>query len=67
MVDIGAVRSAVDDRRDEFLEKLFTLLRQPSISTQNVGVDECAELVKATLEENGISGRIMPTAGLPVV
>ena len=67
MVDMASVRSMVDDRRDEFLEVLFRLLRQPSISTQGIGVDECAELVLATLEENGIAGRIIPTAGLPVV
>lgn len=67
MVDSSHVRRMVDERRDEFLETLFRLLRQPSISTQGVGVDECAELVAAVLEEHGISGRVMPTDGLPVV
>jgi acetylornithine deacetylase/succinyl-diaminopimelate desuccinylase-like protein len=67
MVDINLVRQEVDRRRDEFLDTLFRLLRQPSISTQNVGVGECAELVAETLEANGISARIMPTAGHPVV
>lgn len=67
MGDINLVRAEVDRRRDAFLEVLFRLLAQPSISTQNVGVDECAELVAATLEANGISARIMPTAGMPVV
>ncbi len=61
------IEQAIIGRKQEYLDTLFTLLRQPSISTQGVGVDECAELVKAVLEENGISGRIMPTAGLPVV
>ena len=61
------IERAIEGRRDEFLNTLFRLLRQPSISTQGVGVVECAELVKTVLEEHGISGRIMPTAGLPVV
>jgi acetylornithine deacetylase/succinyl-diaminopimelate desuccinylase-like protein len=61
------IERAIADRRDEFLHTLFRLLRQPSISTQGIGVDECAELVKTILEEHGIRGRVMPTAGLPVV
>ena len=58
---------AVDGRRAEFLETLFRLLRQPSISTQGVGVDECAHLVKEILDTHGIPAGIMPTAGWPVV
>jgi acetylornithine deacetylase/succinyl-diaminopimelate desuccinylase-like protein len=61
------VEHAIDQRRDEFLNTLFRLLRQPSISTQGIGVAECAELVKTILEEHGIRGCVMPTAGLPVV
>jgi acetylornithine deacetylase/succinyl-diaminopimelate desuccinylase-like protein len=67
MITVGNIRSEVNGRRDEFLDTLFRLLRQPSISTQGVGVDECAELVESTLEAHGISGRIIPTDGLPVV
>lgn len=40
------VERAIEERRDEFLNTPFRLLRQPSISTQGVGVVECAELVK---------------------
>jgi acetylornithine deacetylase/succinyl-diaminopimelate desuccinylase-like protein len=58
---------AIDERREEFLGTLFRLLRQPSISTQGVGVEECARLVKDTLDAHGLSSRIMPTAGYPVV
>ncbi|HSB77965.1 MAG TPA: M20/M25/M40 family metallo-hydrolase [Candidatus Methylomirabilis sp.] len=63
----GDIDHAIQARRDEFLNTLFRLLRQPSISTQGVGVVECAELVRTILEEHGISARILPTAGLPVV
>jgi len=61
------IEEAIERCRDEFLNTLFRLLRQPSISTQGIGVVECAELTKTILEEHGISGRVMPTAGFPVV
>ena len=31
--------------RERFLAELFTLLRQPSISTRNEGMNECAALL----------------------
>jgi acetylornithine deacetylase/succinyl-diaminopimelate desuccinylase-like protein len=61
------IEDAIEGRRDAFLNTLFRLLRQPSISAQGIGVTECAELTRAVLEEHGIKGRVMPTAGLPVV
>jgi acetylornithine deacetylase/succinyl-diaminopimelate desuccinylase-like protein len=57
----------VDHHRERFLNELFTLLRQPSISTQNVGVAECAALLKGQMEAIGIPARILPTGGHPVV
>jgi acetylornithine deacetylase/succinyl-diaminopimelate desuccinylase-like protein len=62
-----AVFRYVDQHRDRFLGELFTLLQQPSISAQNVGVAECADLLKFQMEAIGISARILPTAGHPVV
>jgi acetylornithine deacetylase/succinyl-diaminopimelate desuccinylase-like protein len=67
MIEIEQLREAVGERRDDYLDILFRLLRQPSISTQGVGVDECAVLVRHVLEQHGVSARVMPTAGLPVV
>jgi len=61
------IEHAIAARRDEFLRTLFRLLRQPSISTQGIGVSECAALVKTVLEEHGLRGQVLPTAGLPVV
>jgi len=57
----------VDQHRERFLSELFALLRQPSISTQNVGVAECAALLKGQMEAIGIPARIIPTGGHPVV
>jgi acetylornithine deacetylase/succinyl-diaminopimelate desuccinylase-like protein len=57
----------VDRNRERFLEELFALIRQPSISAQNVGVAECAALLKSQMEAIGIPARILPTTGHPVV
>ena len=61
------VFSYVDANRDRVLRELFGLLRQPSISAQNVGVAECAALLAREMEAAGVPTRIMPTAGHPVV
>ena len=62
-----AVLALIEARREEHLAALFRLLRQPSISAQGVGVGECAELVRATMEEQGIGARLIETGGQPVV
>ncbi|MBI3626217.1 MAG: M20/M25/M40 family metallo-hydrolase [Candidatus Rokubacteria bacterium] len=57
----------VEANRGRFIAELLTLLRQPSISAQNVGVTECAELVLRFMSEAGVDARLIPTAGYPVV
>lgn len=57
----------IEQNKDQYLEVLFTLLRQPSISSQNKGVVECAEVLHHMMKESGIHSRVMETDGLPVV
>src|SRR4051794_29954759 len=57
----------LESKREEYLEQLFTLIRQRSISTQNDGITECAELLKNIMEEIGINASIKETNGHPVV
>lgn len=57
----------VDAHRDQALEELFTLLRQPSISTQNVGVAEMAQMLAAMMRDSGIQTTIYETDGFPIV
>jgi acetylornithine deacetylase/succinyl-diaminopimelate desuccinylase-like protein len=66
MIPSEELRTEVDRRFDEYLETLFTLLRQPSISAQGVGVNECAGLVVDVLQKSGIDARILETEGSPV-
>jgi len=57
----------VEHNREAYLEALFTLLRQPSISAQNVGVRECAGLLAGMVREAGMDAKIMETKGQPVI
>ena len=56
----------IEDHHDEQVAELQTLLRQPSISAQNIGLDECAELLKKQMQENGLTNtRRIPIEGGP--
>lgn len=58
----------VDRNAERFIEELKEFCRQPSISTQNVGLEEMAELVRARLERLGAEVRLIPVDdGPPVV
>jgi len=58
----------IDRHYEEHVRKLQELVRQPSISAENKGVRECAELVKSYFV--GLScknARLVETSGFPVV
>ena len=57
----------IDRHADEYVEKLRTLCRQPSIAAQNVGMAETADMVLDMLHEIGAQARLVPTDGYPVV
>ena len=57
----------IEANRERFLAELFTLLRQPSISTRNEGMNECAALLAGQMRDVGITTEIVPTARHPVV
>jgi len=65
--DLARVYDYVDAHRDAFVEELFLLLRQPSISTQDVGVERCAEMLRDVMAGCGLEARLLPTPGKPVV
>ena len=47
--------------------ELSRYVAQPSISAQNIGLKECAQLVKEMLMARGFKARVMDTDGAPVV
>ncbi|HEY8602486.1 MAG TPA: M20/M25/M40 family metallo-hydrolase [Thermomicrobiales bacterium] len=67
MGDLNAVYAAVDRAQGRFVADLQRVVQQPSISSQGVGVRECAELLVEMMGDLGIAARVMDTAGLPVV
>lgn len=67
MDHLTAISAYVDEHADSMLEQLKTLVRQRSISAQNDGVRECAELLAEMMRADGIETQILPTAGHPVI
>ena len=58
----------IDAHRDECVEELRTLLRQPSIAAQGVGLDECAALLRDMMVADGLTDtRILPVDDAPSV
>ncbi len=58
----------IDTHHAEAVEALRQLLRQPSISAQQIGLDACAELLRQQMQRDGIEdARILPTDGGPGV
>ena len=41
----------VDSHMDDLISDLQTLIRQPSVSAKNEGIEECASLVKKLLKK----------------
>jgi acetylornithine deacetylase/succinyl-diaminopimelate desuccinylase-like protein len=58
----------VTRNKNRFLQDFRTLLKQPSISAQKIGIDDCAKMVRKQMEGAGISAKILPEKnGNPVV
>src|SRR5262252_1990449 len=67
---LDAVLSRIDADFDNSLERLFALLRIPSVSTDPAYRDHCraaADHVAADLSSIGFAASVRPTAGHPVV
>ncbi|BDQ31165.1 MAG: M20/M25/M40 family metallo-hydrolase [Nitrosopumilus sp.] len=49
----------IDSHMDHLISDLQTLIRQPSVSAKNEGIEECAKLVQRILKKSGISSEIL--------
>ena len=49
----------VDSHMDSLVLDLQTLIRQPSVSAKNEGIEECAKLVSKLLKKSGITSEIL--------
>ncbi|WP_042224225.1 M20/M25/M40 family metallo-hydrolase [Oceanobacillus manasiensis] len=66
-MSLDQVREFVEKNKEEYLETLFTLLRQKSISAQNIGMEETSAMLLKMLEDIGMDSRLIETDGHPVV
>lgn len=57
----------IDAHADEAVEDLQTFVRQPSVSAQNVGLDECAKLVQEMMHRDGLDAELFKLDGGPPV
>ncbi len=55
----------IDSHAETFIHDLQRLCRQPSISAQGIGLEECAALLTAQMQARGIPARMEPVAGGP--
>src|SRR4051812_1991050 len=70
MASIDAVLARIDADLDQSVERLFSFLRIPSISTDPAYQDHCrlaAEFIAGELKSVGFEASVRPTAGHPVV
>jgi acetylornithine deacetylase/succinyl-diaminopimelate desuccinylase-like protein len=65
--DYTQIKEYLETNLDRSLDELARLCAQPSIAAQNLGMQECAQLVADLLEARDFEVEIMPTAGAPVV
>jgi acetylornithine deacetylase/succinyl-diaminopimelate desuccinylase-like protein len=49
----------IDTHIDNLISDLQTLIRQPSVSAKNEGIEECAQLTKNILKKSGITSEIL--------
>src|SRR5260370_42226932 len=58
----------VSKNKDRFLQDFRTLLKQPSVSAQKLGIEDCAKIVKKQMDMAGLKAKIFSVKkGNPVV
>lgn len=64
---MDAVLQYISARRESYLERLITYLRQPSIAATGTGMAEAADLARVTMIEAGLEARLVDSPGYPFV
>ena len=66
-MNLQEIYTYIDTHREPHFQKLKKMLLQPSVSPQNIGVRDCAELLAKFYEELHCETEIFETEGNPVV
>jgi acetylornithine deacetylase/succinyl-diaminopimelate desuccinylase-like protein len=67
MNDFNAIDTYLETNLEASLVELSRLVAQPSVAAQNLGLQECAELVGEMLDQRDFRVEIIETGGSPVV
>jgi len=67
MSQFKQIDAYIDAHLSESVAELSKLVSQPSVSAQNWGLLDCAELVAAMLKQRGFQTQVLATGGAPVV
>ncbi|HEU5383655.1 MAG TPA: M20/M25/M40 family metallo-hydrolase [Ktedonobacteraceae bacterium] len=65
--DLSAIFTHIDQHEQTFLARLIDYVRRPSISAYGEGIGEVAEYIANVMRQIGLTVRIMPTRGWPMV
>ena len=57
----------IDSNHQNFIKELVSLVKQPSVSAKNEGIQECAKKTESIMTEIGFSTKILQEKGNPVV
>ncbi len=66
-MDLQDIFDYIDAHAEEAVQDLQTLVRQPSISAQNVGLEDCAKLVREMMHRDGLDAELYELDGGPPV
>jgi acetylornithine deacetylase/succinyl-diaminopimelate desuccinylase-like protein len=68
MTDLSAaVDRYIDEHFEQSVQGLMRLCRQPSVSAQHLGIQECAELTATILREHGFTAEIHGSSAHPII
>ena len=65
--DAKKVWAYIDEHEQEYIDLLKKYCAQPSVSAQNWGMREMAEMIRQTITELGGNGTLIETGGNPFV
>jgi len=66
-MDLEKIYNYIDVNSKKFIEDLTRLVKQPSVSAKNEGIQQCAQLVEKMMKETGLHTKILENGGNPVV